>query len=183
CCWDVSDSIYRLHIKIDSYYISVVSGSPLGYYETPYISLCPGDYSYSIEWFGRESTCNFTGYVNVSEGEYKNVRQNLTFCDDIPEVEIVKPDKAIYILNKSLIPFFIPIVIGDIQIKVDAYDSSSGISFVEFYIDDELRLKDEIEPYCLQWDVISFGRHRLEVVAYDNVDYHKSDNITVWKFF
>jgi PKD repeat protein len=181
--WDVSNSSYKVTVAIGHYKWSCGSSSPIGYYDTSYIGLCPGRYFYSISWSGKEATCGVLGYVNVSAGEYKEIRQNLTFCDDLPKVDIVKPEKAVYISNKSIIPFFTPVIIGDIEITVNASDLSSGIDCVKFYIDGELQLNDEMEPYCIQWDKKSFGRHTLEVVAFDKVGYHKSDRMIVWKFF
>jgi len=181
--WDVDNSIYKVSVEIGGYGYSRQSSSPIGYYETSEIVLCPGSYIYSVSWYGKEANCSINGYVNVSEGEHKEILQNLTFCDDLPNIDIVKPKNMIYINNKIIIPFFFPVIIGNIQVEVNASDFSSGIDYVEFYIDNKLKFNDSTEPYCLQWNKWAFIKHSIKVVAVDKVGYHESDEISVWKFF
>jgi len=180
--WNVNNSIYKVSITIGNWWHSRSSSHPLPYYETN-IGLYPGNYIYSISWLGKEAEGGVEGYVNVSEGEYIEIRQNLTFCDDLPEVDIVKPENALYLNNWRIFPFFIPVIVGNMEIKVNASDFSSGIDCVKFYIDGEFQFNDSIEPYCLQWDNKSFGNHAIKVVAFDKVGYFESDGIIVWKFF
>ncbi len=181
--WDVDNSVYKLFIKIGHYSMSRQSSSPIGYYETKEIEVLPGSYFYLISWYGKEGNCSVKGYVNVSKGEYKEILQNLTFCDDLPNINIVKPKNMIYIKNKSIIPFFFPVIIGNIEIEVNASDFSSGIDYVEIYIDNKLMFNHSTGPFNLQWDKWAFGKHRIKTVVYDKVGYKKSDEISVWKFF
>ena len=181
--WDVDNSVYKLSIKINHYTMGKESSLPIGYYETSYMGLCPGSYFYLISWYGKEGNCSVNGCVNVIKGEYKEILQNLTFCDDLPNIDIVKPKNAIYINNKSIITFFFPVIIGDIQVEVNASDLLSGIDYVEFYIDNKLKFNNSTEPYCMQWNKWAFGKHKIKAVAVDKVGYYESDEITVWKFF
>ena len=106
--------------------------------------------------------------------------------DPLMDVKIIKPDKAIYIMNKEIIPFFTPLIIGRIDIEVNViYNDQSEINRVEFYIDDELKETDISGPYSWMWDErtpLRF-RHTIKVMAYDNTgNYSASDEINVWKF-
>jgi len=85
----------------------------------------------------------------------------------------------LYLNNKRIIPFFIPIIVGNIEIKVNASDFSSGIDCVNFYIDGEFQFNDLMEPYRLQWNEKSFGNHMIKVVADDEVGYFESNEIKV----
>lgn len=102
----------------------------------------------------------------------------------LPHVKIIKPEKAIYLANNKIISFFVPLLIGKIDIEVDVpFCPGSEIDRVEFYIDGNLREIDIAEPYRWTWDERVFFRHRIKVVAYVNSGDNLWDEITVWKFF
>jgi len=121
-------------------------------------------------------------------GAQRNWSVLLCIEDLIPQVEITKPVKALYILNRKILPRFfrIPLIIGNIDITVNAIDSSS-IEKVYFYIDEELESVDNSSPYIYPWtrDKITLLKHRhtLKVVAFDNAGNSASDEIKVRKFF
>jgi len=103
-----------------------------------------------------------------------------------PDVEIIKPiPGAIYFWNKPLLPFFATLIIGPIDITVDASDDLSGMERVEFYIEGNLKKTDTSAPYVWLWGHIMFGLnvYGIKVVAYDNAGNHADDTILVWKFF
>jgi len=105
--------------------------------------------------------------------------------DEPPIVEIVKPEAGfLYILNRKIMPFFMTLIIGKIDIIVNASDSKSGIGSIELYVDEELQLVWNEEPYTWTWDEktpLRF-RHTIRVTAYDNAHNHANDEIIVWKF-
>ncbi len=108
--------------------------------------------------------------------------------DELPYLNIVTPEKRTFYLNfKDRIVLKIPclttIIIGKIIIEVDASDEISGISKVEFYIDNELRYNITEEPYNWIWDEKAFFRHKIIVTAYDKAGNHDSAEIKVRKFF
>ena len=112
------------------------------------------------------------------------------FGEDIepPIVEITSPQNGLYFINHRLFSFLFKqrtIIIGAINIEVDAIDNQSGIEKVEFYIDDQLKETDVSEPYCWMWDEqIPFRfQHTIKVVAYDNVENIASEELTVLEFF
>lgn len=100
-----------------------------------------------------------------------------------PEIEITKPKEGyLYLADRELLPMPITLVIGRITIAADAGDEESGMSRVEFYIDDELRSTCYMEPYNWLWDEAVFGRRNLKVMAYDNAGNSATDEIEIWIF-
>ena len=101
-----------------------------------------------------------------------------------PSVEIIKPqEKSFYFLNNRILSCFTIFIIGNIDVEVEAYDSESGVDRVEFYIDGELQDTDDSSPYSWTWSEWAFFKHTIKVVAYDNADNYKQEEIVVWKFF
>jgi len=93
---------------------------------------------------------------------------NICEDHDIPTVEITKPMKrSIYINNQRVWSWWRTIIIGGIDIEVDAYDKG-GIDRVEFYINKKLKSTDTTEPYTWTWDERVFGSRMIKVKAYDN---------------
>jgi len=102
-----------------------------------------------------------------------------------PYVEITKPKRAVYIRDNKIIPFIVPVIIGDIQIWFWAEDSESGLNRTELYIDNELKEIFTVCPKSWLWNEttpLKF-RHRLELVAYDNAGNNATKKMTVWRFF
>jgi uncharacterized repeat protein (TIGR02543 family) len=99
-----------------------------------------------------------------------------------PLVEIVKPINAIYIFNKPVLPFRMPVVVQLITIEVNASDNQSGIDRVEFYIDGVLKGNDSSAPYSYDWNEIRSGKRTIKVTAYDNAGNSASAEILVFKW-
>jgi hypothetical protein len=106
-------------------------------------------------------------------------------CEDDnthPIVEITKPMKrSLYIKNQWVRSWWITMIVGGIDIEVDAYDED-GIDKVEFYIDKKLKSTDTNEPYTWTWDERAFGFRMIEVKAYDNADNSNTARIRVLIF-
>lgn len=94
-----------------------------------------------------------------------------------PSVEITKPSPGIYVNDKKLLPYFIPLIIGNITIEAEATDDT-GIASVEFYIDDNLLCKDSKAPYEAIWKEET-GIHKVEVIAYDFSMNSATDSIKI----
>jgi DNA-binding beta-propeller fold protein YncE len=101
----------------------------------------------------------------------------------IPIVEIHKPINVIYINDQEIVPFFTPLIFGNIQIWPYAIDNESGISQLDLFIDDVLKKSFPAVPYSWTWDIFSFGKHTIKLVAYDGVENSASTELDVWKFF
>ena len=108
-----------------------------------------------------------------------------------PEVYIIKPeDGYLYVNIVDIVIFQIPLrlilintlIVGKIDIEVNALDNLSGIEKVEFYIDDKLKGEDKTEPYSWTWDEkVTFFPYTIKVTAYDKGGNQNSDIRTVWK--
>ena len=108
---------------------------------------------------------------------------NVTIENIPPNIEIEKPKNGLYIFDKKLISLPCTLIIGSITVQVNAYDNESGISRVEFYIDDMLKFNDLSKPYEWVWHKVAFFRHTIKAIAYDKAGNKASDEIKVWKFF
>jgi outer membrane protein assembly factor BamB len=99
------------------------------------------------------------------------------------QASITRPEKGLYIANMKILPFFVPLVIGTIEIQASVQEiNKSQIARVEFYIDDELQAADTEAPYSWVWNQRSFGAHMMKVVAYKN-DTTASDELKIWKIW
>jgi len=95
-----------------------------------------------------------------------------------PKVEIIQPERAVYIFNQKILPRLIrlTLIIGDITIIVNATDDDSGIEKVEFVIKGIGTINhtsygpndDGFYTYTWTRDRFRFIHLRIiEVVAYD----------------
>jgi hypothetical protein len=101
-----------------------------------------------------------------------------------PDIIITKPIEGnLYFLNEILFPFFTNLIIGPIDIKVDAFDNISGINRVEFYIDNELKKTDLTAPYMYKWYEKGFSLYKFEAIAFDNAGNYAKKDMTIFKFF
>ena len=69
---------------------------------------------------------------------------------------------------------------GTVRIKAVAI-AQTGVTKVEFYVDDELKETDSTSPYVYQWDTTTFteGIHTIKVTAYDVEEKTAEDEVTV----
>jgi len=133
---------------------------------------------FSAYWYSasgellKEGSTTFTIPQMVSEETLTVLITN----EPLFQVTITKPEKAIYLFNKKIIPFFFPVVIGRIDVEVAVRVNESGCDKVEFYVDDELQAIDTTPPYSVQWGQPSLGFHRLKVVAYQNTTWVNAES-------
>jgi len=118
----------------------------------------------------------------------------LILRDEIPpEVDILRPKKALYINNNEIrrYLFFKTLIIGNFCIEFHAFDNISKLDRLELYINGELKASFTDIPYfrcqySYNWtrDGITLFRHRhiIKVVAFDNAGNNASKEIKVWKF-
>lgn len=131
-----------------------------------------GDGNFSNE-INPKHTYMGAGFYNISfnvtdSNGYSDVNHTFVFIskreENPPYVEIINPKNWIYVNGNKIIPFFIPLIIGNVTIEANAHDDS-GINFVEFYIDKNLVCKLYSPPYSFEWN--RKGYHEIEVIAYD----------------
>ena len=100
-----------------------------------------------------------------------------------PVVQIIRPESGIYVRNNKIMGFLSPIVLGFIEIESIATDEESGVSYLELYIDNQLKENFTGESFVWTWNEMSFSMHFLKVIAYDNAGNAAEDAMLVWKFF
>jgi hypothetical protein len=124
-----------------------------------------------------------TLYLNDSSDDWFTINNYDTSDDVPPKVWITRPQRALYINDNEIIPFFIPIIIGDIQIWPHAYDNESGILRLELYINDELKDIFLSIPKSWIWNEICLGKYTIKLVAFDKANNSNSCVSNVLKFF
>ena len=129
-----------------------------------------------------EEVSGFGGKVRVinleNTSDFDEIHISLTTG---PYSKITKPYKGIYLNDKKILPFIVPLIIGHVTIEISA---CCLIDEVEFYIDGELQYTDTTQPFRWIWDEPAFFKHTIETIAINNSeDIHSHKEITVRKFF
>jgi len=96
-------------------------------------------------------------------------------------VTIKKPQRALYVGNKKIVPLIFPVIVGKIDIEVEVIEYLSGVQRVEFFIDNELKETDSDSPYTWTWDEKDFFFHTIKVTAFDNSGNSASDRLQIFK--
>ena len=113
---------------------------------------------------------------------YFDIATNIEYSIDI---EITKPDSSLYVLNRKILPLPSPVVIGKIDVEYRELLNETKTGFCELYIDGELIATPSFyyPNNILIWNKLSFGKHTLKVIAFDQYGNRASDEMIVWKFF
>jgi len=107
----------------------------------------------------------------------------LISTEPLLQVTIERPEKGLYVANTKILPFFVPFLIGSIEIQASVHEiNKSQVDGVEFYLDGELQEVDTTVPYTWMWTQRSFGAHMIEVIAYKN-NKNATAELKVWKLF
>lgn len=102
----------------------------------------------------------------------------------VPNIELIKPNNGLYFCNIMLRSFLIrnPLIIGPIDVEVEASDDEYDIDRVGFYVDGDLLGTDTTEPYSWRWNKLSFFRRSLKVAAFNSNGNVGIQEKLVWKF-
>jgi PKD repeat protein len=101
-----------------------------------------------------------------------------------PDITLIKPEpKSLYIKNKRILPFPTTLIIGAIDITVNASDNDSGVAYVTFSLNDILKNTTTAQPYIWTWAERAFGRYTIKVQAFDSIGNFATYYITVLKLF
>ncbi|MFO7678382.1 MAG: hypothetical protein R6V50_08415, partial [Thermoplasmatota archaeon] len=103
-------------------------------------------------------------------------------CDQT-RVHITNPTSALYIGNQKLCRFFVPVVIGDILISVNAFNQVYDIKEVSFFVNNKLKTTVDEPPFEWLWETPAFLKHNVKVEVIDSSGGHATKDITIWKFF
>jgi hypothetical protein len=106
---------------------------------------------------------------NCGNEEIPHIRPSIIYIDnDNPTVNIKSLEKGLYLFNKRM-PFSInkTIIIGGFDIEVFAYDNTSGMYTVSYYLDGEKFNEAIDEPYLRYCGIKHNGKALLYVIAED----------------
>jgi len=99
------------------------------------------------------------------------------------QMKVIKPENAIYIGDKKILPFITPVSIGKITTEASATCNNYDIEKVEFYVDDTLQSTDYTSPYSWTWNTIAFSRFSIKVIAYDIAGHYLTREFKMLKYF
>ncbi|MDG6219223.1 MAG: Ig-like domain-containing protein [Candidatus Thermoplasmatota archaeon] len=199
-CTKASEALSIIYESNDYpfYYVSMVSDKStvahtrlrndfnIGAYPTTYFD---GGYQLQVGSFDNlENT--FRSYIQACgqrEVPQVSLSVSLVWDPDVypPMVTITKPEAGLYIANEKKRDIPQTIVVGAVDVEVQAYDEDSEIEKVEFYVNGQLRSEDSFYPYKFRnWKEYElFGRYTLRVVLYDQAGNMNIDEIQVIRFF
>jgi len=107
--------------------------------------------------------------IRLREGVVSKEKIGILEFIEEPKVVIKKPIQGyLYIFNREIMQISLneSIVIGKITIEADTY---GNVEKVEFYIDGKLKYTDCNSPYSWLWDEHAVGKHKIVVIAYDEM--------------
>ncbi|UCB57891.1 MAG: hypothetical protein JSV67_04590 [Thermoplasmatales archaeon] len=185
------------------YNYSIVSIDPDGDDVSYYIEFGTGDFIITYDWYpsGEPINVSYT-WIEIgsfimraraqdfygAQSDWGTLEVIISGDERAPEITILKPENALYIMDFKIRKFLFrkSLIIGSINIEVNAFDEDSGINRVEFFIDGELKANITTPPYKFKWNREKFSltkhRHSIKVIAFDNFGNSNSDEIIVWKF-
>jgi PKD repeat protein len=79
------------------------------------------------------------------------------------KIKQITVDAFIYIKNQKIMPFFKPVIVGPMSVRID----DPHLSKAEFYVDGQLKGETTKFPYLWQWDEKAFMKHTMETKVYD----------------
>lgn len=196
---DLRDSAFKLGVDLTSDYVNNDFGNG-GFFNHPrlrgdffnmYDELVVIPISFS------ESERSRSDYVRIAWHYHYNSSgaQALWIIDDVqitasydydtPTVNFLHPRKNSLYLGNARVNRLMEqtIIVGAIDLEVDARDYETGVKSVQFFIDGRLRRTVRSRPFTWSWDDSTFGRHTIMVKAADFAGNVETQQITVWKFF
>lgn len=141
----------------------------------------------STAWYNLEYETTYKWYAKADDQEFTNTSNTWTFETEKeeqetydPEIKIEQPTNGIYFSNSKLLNLpGLTLIIGPIDIQVNASDEDGTIEKVEFLIDNVSRYNETSGKNNWTWNERIFGRHTIKVRAYDNDDNIAEDKIQV----
>ncbi|KAA0005122.1 MAG: PKD domain-containing protein [Thermoplasmata archaeon] len=116
-----------------------------------------------------EGNHSFIYYSADKAGNIERMNEARIKVDKSPPVlKITSPLKGMYLFGRKLMDLQYTIIIGNVSIDAVATDALSGVAHVDFYIDGQLKFKDEEQPYSWEWNEKAIGVRDIKIVAYDN---------------
>jgi len=129
---------------------------------------------------------NTLKFYSVDKAGNKEVANTTTIKIDktSPTIEIKSPKQGyFYFFGRQLFPTLRnkTIVIGKVTVEADITNTPSGIKYVLFYVDGNVKYNDTQSPYTWKWGM-AFGRHTLKVQVFDVAGRNASKEMEVTIF-
>ncbi len=99
-----------------------------------------------------------------------------------PTVHIDQPIDAVYLLDRMLCPFTMPLFFHNLTVIVNATDNMSGVDHVEIFIDNVSKAVLTTPPYQYLWSEPKPMKHVLKAVATDKAGNSAVDSMLVWRW-
>ncbi len=132
-------------------------------------------YEYNGEIKIGEGNHSFIYYSTDKAGNIEELNKARIKVDEhAPDISILSPTDGIYLFGRKLLTSPYTIIIGNVSIEVKANDELSGVAHVDFYIDGELKFKDDAPPYSWEWNEQTIGVKDIQIIAYDKAGNHAS---------
>jgi len=156
--------------------------------ESVYYKLDDGEWTLYNDFLvvSKDGDHKFSWYIIDLDG-YSSTPDSIFFkIDQTPPdtVKIIKPRNGVYLFNhKILFRLFRCLIIGYIDVIVDAFDNVSGVEKVQLFLDSQLIGTYRVPPYEWFWDGpvwIFIGEIRVN--AYDYAGNKASDWIDITRF-
>jgi len=168
-------------VTYDVYFGTTASPSIVSHNQSA-TSYDPGALAYYTTYYWRITAWDDHGHSTVGP------LWSFTTVRDVtpPQVSFEQPQEGYLYLNffdlaYLRIHFFMTVVLGKINVIVNAYDNQSLVNRVEFWVDTELKFTDTIAPYEWLWSDVGLYQRTLKAVAYDNAGNAGYDSVTLWK--
>jgi peptidase C25-like protein len=107
------------------------------------------------------------------------------FSSDPPKIsiEISNPTNGIYLADSLILPFFNPVIFGNITIKANVMNPGYGIESLTFQLNDDIIFIDTDYPYEYCIDSVLFGKQKISIIAQDSRGQIDEKELFIWKFF
>ena len=151
---------------VDSTYYKLDNGSWIKYSSQFVIS---SEGIHSLEYYSKDKAGNNESVKNVT----------IKIDKTAPYVNITMPQQGkLYIFGRAILPLFKTVIIGKIDVNIQASDNVSGISKVVIYVNNEERANLTSPPYEWRWGG-DMGKRTLKVVAYNGAGLNSSMEMQV----
>lgn len=196
-CVTASRQFYNIYSSGDFpfYYVSMITDKNTvasrrmsNHFNLMYLPTIYFDGGYHVQVGPSESTSRSLIQASGMR-EVPQVNLSVSLVWDIettpPMITITKPKEGLYLANEKIRDMGQTIIIGTVDVEVEASSEISGINKVEFYVNGNFRGEDRFYPYRFRnWQERGlFGTYTLRAVAYDNAGNINIDEIQVLRFF
>ena len=95
-----------------------------------------------------------------------------------PEISLLQPkETTIYLNGEELAQWPFPtLIIGPIEFTFDVTDEESGVDYIELFMNTELKITLDSEPYSWVWNEGGIGIYTIKATGFDYIGNSASTN-------